>query len=704
MILVMKLWNADLIVPFSYNGDGNLNGMCVKGIIDNGWFLYNKYVGMPTGLYMHDFPFANNLDFGFIKFISHFTQSYGLTLNIFYLLTFPLTTLTSMLVFRQFKISYSSSIFGSLIYTFVPYHFLRGEGHLFLSTYYLVPLAIMVILWIYEDNTSIFDSGKINLFNLKFLISAAICILMGSTFVYYAFFSCYFLMISGVVLFLSKRDIRSLFTPIFFVGLMTLSTIINGLPMILYQIKMGSNLAISSRAPFEAELYGLKMVQLFLPVPGHRIPFFSNVTYKYASTSPLINENSMACLGIIGSVGFIFLLLWIFYRAIANNTKSFELEQKFSALSVLNLSAFLLGTIGGFGSIFSYLVYSQIRGYNRISIFIAFFSIFAIALLLDALYDRFKERMDLKIFYSSILVLLIFGGIFDQTNPSIMPSYSINEKEFYSDEIFIKDIEATMPQNAMIFQLPYVPFPESPPQNKMNDYDQFKGYLHSNSLRWSYGAIKGRETDYWQKFVSNKPMEEMVETLSLAGFSGIYVDSYGYPDFGSEIISRLSKVLMTSPIKSKNGRLYFFDMTLYNSQLKSRLTAEEVFEKTILSNSFFGEGFYSLEHDQNRNWRWSSNKAVLYVTNPYGYDINMHIETSFFTGCDDPSNIEVESEYFSDSFLTNKKGYFYSKDFVLPPGIHPIRIRCDANKVDAPNDPRVLVFRIENTKIGKCLL
>lgn len=702
LILVMELWNANLRVPFSYSGDGKCIGMYVKGIIDNGWFLHNKYVGMPTGLDMNDFPLTDNLDFGLIKLISYFTHSYGLTLNIFYLLTFPLTTLTSILVFRQFKISYSSSIFGSLIYTFVPYHFLRGESHLLLSTYYLVPLVIMVILWVYEDNTIVFDkNGKLNIFNLKFLMSIFVCILMGAGCVYYTFFSCYFFMVSGLVLFLSKKDIRSLLTSIFFVGLMTLSTIINGLPMMLYQLKNGSNLAICARAPQDAETYGLKVIQLLLPVIGHRIPFLNNISSKYASTAILVNENSTAFLGIIGSLGFAFLLFWVFYRVIKNYTTFHKVEQEFNLLSVLNLSAVLLGTIGGFGSIFSYLVSSQIRGYNRISIFIAFFSIFAIVLLLDIAKDRFKKGKSLKIFYYSFLILLLFGGILDQTNPSIMPPYSLNEKEFFNDEHFIKEIEATMPENTMIFQLPYVPFPEYPPQYKMLDYDHFKGYLHSNSLRWSYGAMKGREADYWQRSVSGKPLEEMIETLSLVGYSGIYVDSYGYKDAGSAIISNLSKILMISPLKSENGRLYFFDMTTYNSQLKSRLTAEEEFEIKIVSNCFFGEGFYLLEHNQNLYWRWGSNKAVLYVTNPYEYDINMHVETSFFTGYDEPSNIKVESEYFSDSFSTNKSGYFYSKDFALPPGIHRIYLTCDANRVYAPNDLRSMVFRIENFKIGK---
>lgn len=705
LILVMRLWNIDLFVPLSYSGDSQLNGMCIKGIIDNGWFLSNKYIGMPTGLYMQDFPFPNNLDCGLIKLISYFTKSYGLTLNIFYLLTFPLTTFTSMLVFRQFKVSYSSSIFGSLIYAFISYHFFRGENHLFLSTYYLVPLAVMVILWTYEDNTIIFGKdGKLNIFNSRFLISAFICIFMGLSFVYYAFFSCYFLMVFGVILFLSRKDIKSLITPVFFVGLITLSTIVSALPTLIYQQKMGPNLAIYARSPQDAELYGLKIIQLFLPTPGHRVQFFNNITSKYASTAPLCNENLTASLGIIGSIGCIFLLFWIFYRVTNNCTKSFELEQKFNALSVLNLSAILLGTIGGFSSIFYYFVNSQIRGYNRISIFIAFFSIFTIVMLLDTAGDKFKKNMSLKVFYCSFLILLLFGGILDQTTPSIMKSYSSNGKEFYNDENFIKEIEATMPQNAMIFQLPYISFPEYPPQNKMKDYDHFKGYLHSNSLRWSYGAMKGREADYWQKSVSCKPPEEMVEILSLAGFSGIYVDSYGYSDSGSKLISNFSKTLMIDPLKSENGRLYFFDMTLYNNQLKSRLTAEEEFGKKIVSTSFFGEGFYSPEHDHDRYWRWSLNKSSLYLTNPYDHDINIHLEASFFTGYDKPSNVKVESEYFSDNFSADQSGYFYSKDFVLPPGIHPIYITCDAPRVYAPKDSRLMIFRVENFKIGKYLL
>ena len=79
----------------------------------------------------------------------------------------------------------------------------------------------------------------------------------------------------------------------------------------------------------------------------------------------------------------------------------------------------------------------------------------------------------------------------------------------------------------MIFQMPYVPFPESPPVNKMVDYEHFKAYLHSKPLRWSYGAIEEGENDLWQRAVTAKPAEEFVGEISRAGFTGIHTNRDG---------------------------------------------------------------------------------------------------------------------------------------------------------------------------------
>ncbi len=72
--------------------------------------------------------------------------------------------------------------------------------------------------------------------------------------------------------------------------------------------------------------------------------------------------------------------------------------------------------------------------------------------------------------------------------------------------------------------------------------------------------MKGREGDNWQKLVTAKPLREFVETLAAAGFSGIYLDRYGYPDQGTAIEAELSKLLDIEPIISPNQRLVLYNL------------------------------------------------------------------------------------------------------------------------------------------------
>ena len=139
----MKLWKASLAVPFGYlpGGDALCYSIIVKGLIDNGWYWQNHFLGMPTGLDLYDFPLSDGIHFLFIKFLSLFSTNYAVVLNLYFLLNFPLTALTSLFVFRRFGLSYGPSIVGSLLFTFLPYFFRRGEGHFFYALCYPIPLV-----------------------------------------------------------------------------------------------------------------------------------------------------------------------------------------------------------------------------------------------------------------------------------------------------------------------------------------------------------------------------------------------------------------------------------------------------------------------------------------------------------------------------------------------------------------------------------
>ena len=110
----------------------------------------------------------------------------------------------------------------------------------------------------------------------------------------------------------------------------------------------------------------------------------------------------------------------------------------------------------------------------------------------------------------------------------------------------------------MIFQLPYMSFPEHGPLDRMTDYDQLMPYLHSSSLRWSYGAMRERDPARWIEAVSAEPTDKLAASVAKAGFAGIYVDRFGYADNGVSIEGQLRAALNTAPISDASGRYLFF--------------------------------------------------------------------------------------------------------------------------------------------------
>src|SRR5579862_5608464 len=159
---VLRLWDADLTVPLLKNGDAIMNAMPVKSMVDNGWWLRNPHLGMPFGQQLLDTPFVDNLSMALMKLLSLFTRNYAVLMNLFFFLTFPITTITSLFVLRSFAISYPSAIVVSLLYAFLPYHFFRGEAHLFLSAYYLVPVVVMICVWLWRDELDVLSLDAAN--------------------------------------------------------------------------------------------------------------------------------------------------------------------------------------------------------------------------------------------------------------------------------------------------------------------------------------------------------------------------------------------------------------------------------------------------------------------------------------------------------------------------------------------------------------
>ena len=126
----------------------------------------------------------------------------------------------------------------------------------------------------------------------------------------------------------------------------------------------------------------------------------------------------------------------------------------------------------------------------------------------------------------------------------------------------------------MVFQLPVMDFPESPLPG-ISSYDHFRPYLYSRSLRYSFGSMKGRPREEWQKAVQQKLVEgaavdqqaqkirfnianvnKAVDEIQKRGFAALYVNRNGFPDRGKGLFEALAELGFDAPpINSPLGDL-----------------------------------------------------------------------------------------------------------------------------------------------------
>lgn len=572
--VIHKLWKADLSVPMAYGGDAMVTHYWIKSVYDNGWYLHNDRMGAPGGSDLHDFPMADSLHFLIIRGLCNVSSNSPMAYNLFYLLTYPLIFLSSMFTLRRLGVSREVALAGSLLFSFHNYHFFRQLGHLFLGSYYVVPLSILVVVWLFQGKLSVWETEGVDKQERRarwwrLWGSLAICALQSSAGVYFAFFACYLLLLAG----LSAAWRTSQWRPVWVMGLLlgvtSIGVAANTLPSTLFRIQHGRNVETAQRLHVEAEIYGLKVMQMLLPQADHRWSVLAKLRNRYDAWQQ-VTEASFASLGLWAGLGFVVLCAALIFRV-----KETDRPHIFNTLATLNLFTLLLATVGGFGALFNFLITPQIRCYNRISIFIVYFGILAVCLLAHAWGERVARAGWPRWSFGVLLGLLTTLGVYDQLPRHFKFDHARAKAPWQHDAEFFAQVEAAAPAEANILQLPYMPFPESAPIHLMYDYQHIRGLLHTSKLNWSYGTIRGREGDTWLRVLDRQALPDQLSAAVLQGFQGIYVDRLGYPDHGAELEASLQSMTDSKPIESQDTHMAYYDLRGFAKELESGLSPEQ---------------------------------------------------------------------------------------------------------------------------------
>lgn len=564
--VLMDMKNFDLAYPMSYDGGDGMSYLANAVMLTEGsTVVETDRLGAPYGYTGYDFYASSfhGFDNMLLKILVGITNQPALAVNLLFLLLFPMISLSSYFVLRQMRVKQWVAVGGALTYAFMPYLFMRGMNHFVLASYYFVPVSILYCVWIYQDdNFMCFNKGFFKNWKNWFAIILSACI-ANNGIAYYAFFTCFFLVVTGLVKTLKEKKLRYFGKACSLIGFVVLFMLISLIPTLNYILKNGVNDEGVVRTIDGVETYSLKIAQLFMPLNSHGNSYLEGIINEYNEAMPLVNENYMSYLGVMGCIGFLILLVVLFLKNMGDD-KPFKVQLEI--LSLLNIAGILLATIGGFGSLFGLLVTAMIRCYNRISIFIAFIAIAAVCILLSVLCDRIWSiekygavvRNCIYGGFAAVISFVMLWGIWFQY-PGLMYDYMGFKEYFISDKEFIESIEARLPEGAMIYQLPYHEYPEGGSVNDMNDYDLWVGYIHSKNLRWSYGGVVGREADNWLRTIDNSDIPDMIKKIKEKGFQGIYIDRRAYEDDELyELESKLEKELGVQPMISGNKKLSFF--------------------------------------------------------------------------------------------------------------------------------------------------
>ena len=101
------------------------------------------------------------------------------------------------------------------------------------------------------------------------------------------------------------------------------------------------------------------------------------------------------------------------------------------------------------------------------------------------------------------------------------------------------------------------------------EYELGRPYIQSHGLSFSYGAMKGRATN-WAAQLAAKPLAMSVIGVTAAGFQGLTLDADGYPGAVPAVVATLRRLLGVAPRYSADHTFLFYDLRPYARRLRAR--------------------------------------------------------------------------------------------------------------------------------------
>ena len=569
---------------------------------------------------------------------------------------------------RQFGCHPIFSVAGAALFSLSRFAFARSLHHLSLTFYWHVPLGVLTV-WCCLTRPTIYRERRLILF------CVAVAVLHGVQNIYYTGMFLQFLLGISCYHAMRREPWRRIVFPlvlaavaVFTVGLMNVDTLYS-------RVVNGPNPSVLVRNYAGVELYALKPIELIVPVV-HRITALGDWGMNhYAKQAYVVGEIGSPYLGIVG-IAALLLLLWEAVRhLVGQNLK----QVPFHLWFVLWTLAF--SVIGGINALLAVCGLVLFRGSNRYSIVILTLVLLFLVRYLSS-FTRNWKWMPASALAGSIMVL----GLLDQIPSSpTRESIAATRKVVRADAKMAANLEAKLPVNAMIFQLPIMDFPEVPPLRGVACYEHFRPYLYSRHLRYSYGSDKGRTRERWQSEAEQFGTSRLINILEQYGFSAILINRKGYEDGAAGLLQELRSLGKSNVLVES---VEFICVALTPST------------RPILPPDF-DKNWHGLEGNATHDWRWSSGDATIVLYNPESGPRQTHL--SFRLETLQPRRLEIaldSKNIYDDTLQPGAVVQPVDLTFMLAPGNNVLRFKSSApGVISGTGDPRKLAFALHDFRL-----
>jgi hypothetical protein len=400
------------------------------------------------------------------------------------------------------------------------------------------------------------------------------------------------------------------------------------------------------------EHFALKPVEMFIPPKFHRWAPLAWLGGRYDRWSDWRGEDFLPYLGLAGMAGMLWLGGVALRRVLANRAPPGP------ALAVGWLVAY--ATVGGGTNLLAfYTGWHLFRATNRVGIFLSAIALFFLVGQVARLTARWPRALSVLLAAAVAAV-----GLLDQVP---RPAGAAQRQEIAaavaSDQAFGRRLEAALPAGAMVFQLPVMGFPEVVPPWRLVDYELFRPYFATSTLRLSYGAAKQRARSRWQRDLENEPAGELLHRLEAYGFAALYLNRKGFEDGAAGLLRELAALGYDRQIQSPLG-----------SQVAVLLRPANPAEWPLARALTHGRGWHPRAED---GPRWSSGDAILSYFNPFDHPLTLEVELTLHAESRRKIVLLHEDRPAGAVEVATEPGVLRVPSLVLAPGINRFRLQAD---------------------------